>query len=338
MRKVNKRCSTIPNEYNPENLRKLVTRTMRKRKKADPAAADTYDVSQLQESAQMLLSSNKEMTLAAMKKMELIEKHGAEKKDIKMIGRSLFLFNDKNCLRKLCYYIVKHDFYDSAVLLLIAVSTICLTMDNPNMDQKGELAKVLNALDYILTSLFTFECLINILLFGLVCNGKYSYLRDAWNAMDLLIVILSILTIALQGSEGGDLSVIKVFRMLRVLRPLRFLKRNLGLKIQVVSLMKSIPGIANLMLISSLILMIFGIQAVGLLKGTFYYCETENVPDYVVSMISTKWDCFDYGGDWVNLEDNFDNIFNAMITFFGMMSTEGWLEVMWSAVDSTMVS
>ena len=90
-------------------------------------------------------------------------------------------------------------------------------------------------------------------------------------------------------------------------------------------------------MIVSLILMIFGIQAVGLLKGTFYYCETENVPEYAIPNIKTKWDCLDYGGDWINQEGNFDNVINAMVTMFGMMSTEGWLEVMWSAVDSTQI-
>ena len=126
--------------------------------------------------------------------------------------------------------------------------------------------------------------------------------------------------------------------MLRVLRPLRVLKRNLGLKIQVVSLLKSIPSIANLLIISSLILMIFGIQAVAMLKGTFYYCSVDNVPEYAVAGIKTKWDCFDYGGDWINNEDNFDNVLNAMVTMFGMMTTEGWLDVMWSAVDSTNIN
>lgn len=81
--------------------------------------------------------------------------------------------------------------------------------------------------------------------------------------------------------------------------------------------------------------MIFGIQAVGLLKGTFYYCEYENVPEYSQNSIKTKWDCLDYGGDWVNIEGNFDNVANAIVTLFGASSTEGWLEVMWSAVDST---
>ena len=278
------------------------------------------------------------MSMAQMKKMELIEKLGSDKKEINMIGRSLFCFSKENCLRRICYHIVKHAWYDTAVLVLIGVSTVLLTLDNPNLDGKSSLAQVLGILDYILTTLFTLECTINIILFGLICNGRHSYARDSWNVMDIVIVIFSIFTIVLQGQGGDDLSILKVFRMLRVLRPLRFLKRNLGLKIQVVSLMNAIPGIANLMLISNLILMIFGIQAVGLLKGTFYYCDMENVPEYLHDEITTKWDCTDYGGDWVNQEGNFDNVVNAMVTMFGMMSTEGWLEVMWSAVDSTAIN
>ena len=217
-----------------------------------------------------------------MKKMELIEKMGSDKKEIKVIGRSLFCFAKDNCVRRICYHIVKNSFYDTAVLILIGISTILLTLDNPNLDSESDMAQVLGVFDYVLTTLFTFESLINIILFGLICNGKSSYARDPWNVMDLVIVIFSIFTIVLQGQGGDDLSILKVFRMLRVLRPLRFLKRNLGLKIQVVSLMNAIPGIANLLLISLLILMIFGIQAVGLLKGTFYYCDTEEIgADYV---------------------------------------------------------
>lgn len=84
--------------------------------------------------------------------------------------------------------------------------------------------------------------------------------------------------------------------------------------------------------------MLFSIQAVGLLKGTFFYCETDNVPEYAIPFIKTKWDCLDYGGEWINQEDNFDNVLVAMVTMFGMMTTEGWLEVMWNAVDSTQIN
>ena len=204
------------------------------------------------------------------------------------------------------------------------------------MDTNGDLAQTINAFDVVLTTLFTVECLINIILFGFICNGKQSYARDPWNIMDMIVVFFSLLTLFIKSAASAEeLNILKVFRMLRVLRPLRFLKRNLGLKIQAVSLIKAIPGIINLMLISLLLLMIFGIQAVGLLKGKFHYCDMSYVPEYAISEIKTKWDCIDYGGDWINNEGNFDDVISAMTTMFGMMSTEGWLHVMWNAVDAT---
>ena len=90
------------------------------------------------------------------------------------------------------------------------------------------MAKVLGIFDIILTILFTIECLINIILFGFLFNGKASYAKDPWNIMDMTIVFFSIFTLVL---SSYDLGILKVFRILRVLRPLRFLKRNLGLKI-----------------------------------------------------------------------------------------------------------
>ena len=115
---------------------------------------------------------------------------------------------------------------------MISISSVLLTLDDPNIDQRGELANILNILDVILTTLFAVECTINIILFGFVCNGKQSYARDLWNVMDMIVVFFSILTLFINSLSGAEnLNILKVFRMLRVLRPLRFLKRNLGLKI-----------------------------------------------------------------------------------------------------------
>ena len=83
------------------------------------------------------------MTLAQLKKIELIEKQGTLSKRIVMVGKSCFLFTKENWLRKICYHIVKFKHYDNIVLMLIAVSTILLTLDNPNMDDKGVMAEVL---------------------------------------------------------------------------------------------------------------------------------------------------------------------------------------------------
>ena len=126
--------------------------------------------------------------------------------------------------------------------------------------------------------------------------------------------------------------------MLRVLRPLRVLKRNIGLKIQVVSLLKSIPGIGNLMLIVILALMLFGIQGVTFFKGKFFFCVDENIPPHVAMNVKTVWDCYDYGGEWVRYEANFDNIFHSMLTMFNMMTAEGWVDILWRGVDATNIN
>ena len=47
------------------------------------------------------------MSIAEMKRAELFEGQDGEKKDIKLIGKSLFCFSKDNCLRRICYKIVK---------------------------------------------------------------------------------------------------------------------------------------------------------------------------------------------------------------------------------------
>ena len=67
------------------------------------------------------------------------------------------------------------------------------------------------------------------------------------------------------------------------------------------------------------------------------YCNMANIPLQVHDRIKSQWDCYDYGGEWLTYESNFDNIGRAMLTMFTMMTTEGWTNVMWLAVDTTAV-
>ena len=38
----------------------------------------------------------------------------------------------------------------------------------------------------------------------------------------------------------------------------------------------------------------------------------------------------DLGGDWMQMDSNFDNVFQAMSTMFKVATTEGWLDIMYS--------
>ena len=158
-------------------------------------------------------------------------------------------------------------------------------------------------------------------------------MHDSWNILDFIIVLCSLVSIV---SVSLNLEFLKIFRLLRVLRPLRMLKRNFGMKIQVVSLLNSIPSIANLLAITALLLMVFGMQGVNFFAGKLYYCNmNESIPKHVHEKVLSEWDCYDYGGEWLLPDSNFDNIGYSMLTMFTMMTTEGWNQVMWKAIDAT---
>lgn len=61
-------------------------------------------------------------------------------------------------------------------------------------------------------------------------------------------------------------------------------------------------------------------------------------PDYLneetSTYITTKFDCFNFGGEWKNSDANFDNMAIAISTMFQMATTEGWIDVMNNGIDS----
>jgi len=41
-----------------------------------------------------------------------------------------------------------------------------------------------------------------------------------------------------------------------------------------------------------------------------------------------------YGGIWINNDQNFDNIIQAIMTLYQVSTTEGWVNVMYNGIDS----
>ena len=161
------------------------------------------------------------------------------------------------------------------MLALILISTVLLTLDSPLSDPKSTRVFVLDIMDSIMTMLFTLELIIKVIVLGFACNGSASYTRNGWNIMDGLIVILSIFKFL---PINAELGFIKVMRLLRVVRPLRLLTKYQGMRVAVESLIKSIPGFGNVMVISVLMVLLFGILGTSFYKGLFYNCHTEKVP------------------------------------------------------------
>lgn len=146
------------------------------------------------------------------------------------------------------------------------LSSLHLAIESPLDDPDGTKFFIMKLIDIVFTSLFTLECIFKIIAVGFLFNGKQSYLRNGWNILDLFIVILSIISLSL---TNVNLSYIRVLRMLRILRPLRMISRNRNLKLAVLALFNSIPGVVNVLLITLFFLFLFGIVGVNFFKGKF---------------------------------------------------------------------
>lgn len=75
---------------------------------------------------------------------------------------------------------------------MVLFSTILLAIDSPLDDPNGSKQSILTILDYLTTAIFSIEALVKITVFGLLFNGKLSYLRVIWNILDIFVIFVSI--------------------------------------------------------------------------------------------------------------------------------------------------
>ncbi|KAK3253585.1 Caveolin-2 [Cymbomonas tetramitiformis] len=190
-------------------------------------------------------------------------------------GRSLNLFDKDHKFRILCFRILSHWLFELTILFLIALSSIMLAIESPDVQDSSTLGRVLFHMDLIFTVLFTLEMIIKIIVCGF-WSSKTAYLRSGWNVLDSLIVLNSLCTVAVLLGTGGSssgLSFLRVARLLRALRPLRAISRGGQLRIVVNTLISSAFALVNLVVMVLFVGYIFGILGLELFAGGFHSCK-----------------------------------------------------------------
>lgn len=175
---------------------------------------------------------------------------------------------------------------------------------------------VLYWLDFSTTVIFVLEAALKIIALGLYFNGPWAYLKQVWNVIDFIIIVMSILSLS------PTTNSLSSFKMLRIFRALRLITKSDGLKVAVSALLQAIPNVANVTIIMLLFFSIFGVISVSFFKGKLYNCVSDHTPGNLE--VNSKWDCLDAGGEWVGQVFTFDNLPNALVTLFVMATTAGW--------------
>uniref|UniRef100_A0A8C8E475 Sodium channel protein n=1 Tax=Oryzias sinensis TaxID=183150 RepID=A0A8C8E475_9TELE len=128
-------------------------------------------------------------------------------------------------LRKTCFIIVEHNWFESFIIFMILLSSGALAFEDVYIEQRRTIKTVLEYADKVFTYVFILEMLLKWVAYGFV-----KYFTNAWCWLDFLIVDVSLVSLVANALGYSELTAIKSLRTLRALRPLRALSRFEGMR------------------------------------------------------------------------------------------------------------
>uniref|UniRef100_A0A8C5D8Q8 Sodium channel protein n=1 Tax=Gouania willdenowi TaxID=441366 RepID=A0A8C5D8Q8_GOUWI len=236
-------------------------------------------------------------------------------------------------LRKTCFIIVEHNWFESFIIFMILLSSGALAFEDVYIEQRRTVKTVLEYADKVFTYIFILEMLLKWVAYGFV-----KYFTNAWCWLDFLIVDVSLVSLIANALGYSELSAIKSLRTLRALRPLRALSRFEGMRVVVNALLGAIPSIMNVLLVCLIFWLIFSIMGVNLFAGKYYHCVNTTTNDLIsISLVNNKSECLNFVNDsarWKNVKINFDNVGAGYLALLQIATFKGWMDIMYAAVDS----
>uniref|UniRef100_A0A4W4HP60 Sodium channel protein n=1 Tax=Electrophorus electricus TaxID=8005 RepID=A0A4W4HP60_ELEEL len=238
-------------------------------------------------------------------------------------------------LRKTCYQIVEHSWFETFIIFMILLSSGALAFEDIYIEQRKVVKIVLEVADKVFTYIFILEMTLKWLAYGFK-----KYFTNYWCWLDFLIVDVSLVSLIANTLGYSDLAAIKSLRTLRALRPLRALSRFEGMRVVVNALIGAIPSIMNVLLVCLIFWLIFSIMGVNLFAGKFGRCVNQAGVIYNSSHINNKTECKamnDTQYYWTKVKVNFDNVGAGYLALLQVATFKGWMEIMYAAVDSRSV-
>uniref|UniRef100_A0A8D2ZF42 Sodium channel protein n=1 Tax=Scophthalmus maximus TaxID=52904 RepID=A0A8D2ZF42_SCOMX len=236
-------------------------------------------------------------------------------------------------LRKTCFIIVEHNWFESFIIFMILLSSGALAFEDIYIEQRRTIKTMLEFSDKVFTYVFILEMLLKWVAYGFV-----KYFTNAWCWLDFLIVDVSLVSLVANAMGYSEITAIKSLRTLRALRPLRALSRFEGMRVVVNALLGAIPSIMNVLLVCLIFWLIFSIMGVNLFAGKYYYCVNTTTDEiFPLHVVNNKTDCLNLVNDsarWKNFKINFDNVGAGYLALLQVATFKGWMDIMYAAVDS----
>ncbi|XP_034559541.1 sodium channel protein type 4 subunit alpha-like [Notolabrus celidotus] len=235
-------------------------------------------------------------------------------------------------LRKTCYQIVEHSWFETFIIFMILLSSGALAFEDIYIEKRKIVKVVLESADKVFSYIFVLEMFLK-----WIAYGFKKYFTNYWCWLDFLIVDVSLISLVANSLGYSDFAAIKSLRTLRALRPLRALSRFEGMRVVVNALIGAIPSIMNVLLVCLIFWLIFSIMGVNLFAGKFGKCVNRTGFVHSISIINNKSDCLNMNDTqfyWTKVKVNFDNVGLGYLSLLQVATFKGWMEIMHAAVDS----
>jgi hypothetical protein len=195
-------------------------------------------------------------------------------KTVRFSRDSLHFFGNKNRFRWACVWITTHPRFETFIISMIALNSITLGIkDYTDVNNESRRNRVVDACDPIFTYSFLAECVLKIVSMGWI-SGHNTYLHDAWNWLDFIVVVTSLL------NEIPSMAGVSGLRTFRLFRPLRSLTTMPSMRILIGTLLQSVAQLVGILGLMAFFFLIFAILGVSLWDGASHYrCYLTSAPD-----------------------------------------------------------
>ncbi|XP_038594763.1 voltage-dependent L-type calcium channel subunit alpha-1C isoform X8 [Micropterus salmoides] len=273
--------------------------------------------------------------------------------------RALLCLTLKNPIRRACISIVEWKPFEIIILMTIFANCVALAVYIPfPEDDSNATNSNLERVEYLFLIIFTVEAFLKVIAYGLLFHPN-AYLRNGWNLLDFIIVVVGLFSAILEQATKGDGGTpiggkaagfdVKALRAFRVLRPLRLVSGVPSLQVVLNSIIKAMVPLLHIALLVLFVIIIYAIIGLELFMGKMHKtCVYEHIgtiaeekpapcaPDGAYGR-HCKHNGTECKMGWEGPNDgitNFDNFAFAMLTVFQCITMEGWTDVLYWMQDA----
>ncbi|KAJ2949663.1 hypothetical protein O0L34_g15590 [Tuta absoluta] len=164
---------------------------------------------------------------------------------------AMWMLDPFNPIRRVAIYILVHPLFSFFIITTILVNCILMIMPSTPTVESTEV---------IFTGIYTFESAVKLMARGFILQ-PFTYLRDAWNWLDFVVIALAYVTM---GIDLGNLAALRTFRVLRALKTVAIIP---GLKTIVGAVIESVKNLRDVIILTMFSLSVFALMGLQIYMG-----------------------------------------------------------------------